>query len=115
MDYSMLEHATILFLVVVFIAAEVRRMRLAENGRIVGFDDEGVPLAPMLVTEVRVRLDNGEVVRARLDSCTACLGRFQMGDSVRVTPTRDGWTVDLSWLRRKNRRSYPGTHCRGAS
>ena len=115
MESSIIEYATVLFLVVVFIAAEVYRMRRAKTGRIVGFEDQGVALVALPMMKVQVRLDDGATVQAHLSSCTACLGRLQIGDAVRVSPTRDGWVVDLPWTRGKKCNSSMGAHCRGTS
>lgn len=95
----MLEQATILFLVIVFIAAEISRVRRGRRGLIVAVNEPGIPLAAMPVLSVQVRLEDGREVSASLMSCTACLGRFQVGDEVRVADTRDGWVVDLPWFR----------------
>ncbi len=115
MESSIIEYATVLFLVVVFVAAEVYRMRRAKTGRIVDFEDQGVALVALPMMKVQVRLDDGAIVQAHLNSCTACLGRLQIGDAVRVSPSRDGWVVDLPWVRGKKCSSSIEAQCRGTS
>lgn len=94
-----LELATVLFLVGVFLMAEIYRMKRQKRGLIVAMNDPGMPLVALPVVTVQVRLDDGSEVPAKLNCCTACLGRLTVGDEVRVCDTRDGWVVDLPWLR----------------
>jgi hypothetical protein len=104
----MLEQATILFLVIVFVTAELYRMRRGHRGLIVSVVETGVPLEALPALSVHVRLDDGREVTASLMSCTACLGRVQVGDEVRVSDTRDGWVVDLPWLRSRACKGHGG-------
>ena len=94
-----LEHATLLFLVTVFLMAEIYRVRRQTSGRIIRLDDGGIPVEALPMMSVLVKLRDGREVAAALNSCTACLGRLKIGDEVRVSRTRDGWVVDLPWLR----------------
>jgi hypothetical protein len=104
----MLEQATILFLVIVFIAAEIYRSRRGLRGSILAVNDAGLPLIAAPVMSVQVRLRDGREVTASLTCCTACLGRVQIGDEVRVANTRDGWVVDLPWFRGRSCSSHGG-------
>jgi hypothetical protein len=98
---TLLEQATLVFLVMIFAAAEIFRARRALRGVIVAVQDDVWWSAAMPVIHVRVRLNGGEEVTAALNCCTACLGRFNLGDEVRVANTRDGYVVDLPWFRRR--------------
>lgn len=88
------EHITLAFLLVLFIAAEIYRYVRGVRGVIVSTRDFGVPLP---VSSVNVRLHHGEVVTASLSCCTACLGNLKIGDEVRVSHSKDGYVVDLPW------------------
>ncbi|MDQ7781669.1 MAG: hypothetical protein RDU20_02240 [Desulfomonilaceae bacterium] len=98
-----LEHATLLFLVCVFVVAEIYRARRGLRGVITSADECSIGPVPLPVMTVRVRLEGGDEVTARLNCCTACLGRLNIGDVVRVSDSRDGYVVDLPWVR--------GTRC----
>ena len=98
---TILEQATLVFLIMMFAAAEIFRARRALRGVIVAVEDNRFCPAPMPIIHVRVRLRDGEEVTAALNCCTACLGRFNVGDEVRVANTKDGYVVDLPWFRRK--------------
>lgn len=99
-----LEQATIIFLVSVFIIAEIFRIFRGTRGVITAFDDAG--LAALLpVNSVRIKLHNGREIQAKLNCCTACLGRLKVGDEVRVTDTKDGYVVDLPWFRKSGKSS----------
>ncbi len=97
-----LEHATLIFLVAFFIAVEIWRIRRGQHGVIVALGDDADFPVPLPVTSVQVRLENGSHVKATMSCCTACLGRLQIGDQVKVSPSRDGWVVDLPWFGRKS-------------
>ncbi len=94
-----LEQATVLFLVIVFAIAEIYRCRRAMRGTILALNEPGALVALLPVVNVEVRLENGQKVTAGLSSCVLCLGRLNVGDQVRVRSTREGWVVDLPWLR----------------
>lgn len=94
-----LEYLTLLFLVALFVAAEVYRIRGGRRGILVAADDPFDSPAPLPVTRVRVMLDDNREVAASLNCCTACIGRLNVGDEVRVAETKDGWVVDLAWFR----------------
>ncbi len=66
---------------------------------IVGMNDDGLGLLLSPVVTVRVRLRDGEEITAGLNCCTACLGRLEIGDEVRVSDSSDGYVVDLPWFR----------------
>lgn len=95
-----LETATLLFLIVAFVAAELHRVRRGRRGIIVGADDSGLGHLLLPVVTVKVRLEDGRNIDAELNCCTACLGRLQLGDEVRVLDSRNGYVVDLPWRRR---------------
>lgn len=95
-----LEQVTIIFLILVFIAAELYRSVRAHRGVIVSFQDQGPLSAILPVQAVSVRLQDGHEVTAQLNGCTACLGRLKVGDEVRVSNCSDGYVVDLPWIRK---------------
>ena len=95
-----LEHATLAFLILFFVAVEIRRIRRGRHGVIVSVNDHGIPV-PLPLTSVQVRLEDGREITADVSCCTACLGHLQIGDPVKVSESRDGWVVDLPWFRKK--------------
>jgi hypothetical protein len=97
-----IEQATVLFLVIVFAAAELFRLLWGSRGVIVCEEDGAIPGITLLVTTVKVKLENGDEVTASMNCCTACLGRLKIGDEVRVSRSREGYVVDLPWFRRRS-------------
>lgn len=95
-----LEQATLAFLIALFLAAEAYRIVRGARGVIVTVEDPTLLLVPLPTMNVRVRLDDGRVVLARLDACTSCMGHLKCGDQVRVARTREGWVVGLPWFNR---------------
>lgn len=95
-----IEQATILFLVAVFVAAEIYRALRSTRGTIIALDNTGLgDLAPVFA--VKVRLEEGREIDANLNFCTACIGRLKIGDDVRVCASGNGYVADLPWFRRK--------------
>ena len=97
-----IEQATVVFLVIVFAAAEIFRFMRGRRGVIVCEEDSGFNGIALPVTTVRVKLDSGDEVKASMNCCTACLGRLKIGDEVRVSNSRDGYLVDLPWFSRRS-------------
>jgi hypothetical protein len=94
-----LDHATLIFLVLVFVAAEIYRLRRGQPAIIVSVGESSFGPVPLPVMQVDVRLSGGAQVSASLDCCTACLGRLKVGDEVRVYRAREGYKVALPWIR----------------
>jgi hypothetical protein len=105
-----IEHVTMVFLIAVFVAAEVLRIKRGSRGIIVSMRDGGLAAA-VSVMSVKVRLKDGAEIEADLNPCTACMGRLKVGDEVRISPTRDGYVVDLPWIRRGDCQSDSGGCC----
>ncbi len=97
----MIEYATLIFLILIFVAAEIHRARRGVRGVIASVKDTGIDPMFLPVTPVNVRLENGSEVIAQVNCCTACLGRLKIGDHVRVSRSKEGYTVDLPWIRKK--------------
>lgn len=97
-----LDHATLIFLVLVFAAAEIYRIRRGQPGVIVSVGENSFGPIPLPVMHVGVRLATGTEVSASMDCCTACLGRLAIGDEVRVYRSREGFKVALPWVRSGN-------------
>lgn len=105
-----LEHVTLLFLVGIFVSAEIFRARRGMRGVIVSADDSSIGPVALPVMTVKVKLDRGDEVTASLNCCTACLGRLNVGDQVRVADSRDGYVIDLPWFQRKQCPARGSTH-----
>lgn len=95
-----LETVTLIFLIVVFLAAETYRARRSSRGIIVGFEDSDLGLLVSPVLTARVKLDDGSVIQAELNSCTACMGRLSVGTQVRIYNSSNGYVVDTPWFQR---------------
>jgi hypothetical protein len=94
-----LEYITLLFLIFIFAAAEVYRIKRGCRGVITAVNDYGLPSIVLPAVQLRVRLTDGQHVTATATSCVACIGRLKIGDEVRVCRTKDGYAADLPWLR----------------
>ncbi len=99
-----LEQLSVMFVILFFIAAEIRRILIGRSGVIEEFLDSGPMAAFLPVLQVRVRMANGATVVGKLNGCAACIGRLQEGDKVRVVETREGICLDLPWVERSKRK-----------
>jgi hypothetical protein len=102
-----LEHYTILFVILFFVAAEIRRVAQGASGFIEEFVDIGPMAVFMPVLRIKVRLGNSELIEARLNGCAACMGRLEKGDRVRISKTSDGYIADLPWIAGKRKTGSP--------
>jgi hypothetical protein len=93
-----IELATTIFLITVFLCAELYRLIRGKTGIVVAFI-EGLPGTAMLTNKVQVELAGGELVTAEMNACVACLGRVGIGTEVRVAESREGFVVHLPWFR----------------
>ena len=98
----MIEYATVIFLILFFVAAEIYRSTRGVRGVIASVKDIGIDPILLPVTPVNVMLENGEEITANVNCCTACLGRLQVGDRVRVSRSKEGYVVDLPWIQNMN-------------
>jgi hypothetical protein len=96
------DHATLLFLIGLFAIAEIYRISRGTSGKIVAMVDMGLPGVGLPIMKVQVQLSRGEEVTADLACCTACLGRLQVGDHVRVRNSKDGYVVELPWTQHRS-------------
>lgn len=104
MTIQSLELMTVLFLVGFFLYVEIRQWVGRRQGVIVGVIGSPLPLANLLGSEVRVRMDDGELITAVVPACTQCMGRLRVGDDVHVVSTGDGYSVKLPFgIRRLSR------------
>jgi hypothetical protein len=96
-----IETITLIFLIVLFLTAEIYRVSRSSHGIIVSFEESefGFLVSPTLMA--RVKLNDGSVVSATVNSCTACMGRLAVGSQVRVYRSSDGHVVDTPWIRKK--------------
>jgi hypothetical protein len=101
-----IEQLTAIFLIAVFVTAEIYRATRGMRGAIVAVNDTGYGTW-LPVMSVKIRLARGDLVDANLNCCTACLGKLRIGDEVRVCTSKDGYVVDLPWFRRSKCRTRP--------
>jgi hypothetical protein len=103
-----LEHATLFFLVIVFLAAEVFRVARGKRGILLSLNEQGYDSVMVSVIKARIGMHDGNVIEADINSCTACIGRLKVGDEVRVTDSGQGFVADLPWFRRQtcNRKRF---------
>jgi hypothetical protein len=106
-----LEQATLLFLVMIFLAAEVFRIARGTRGVLLSLTDPSHDLASATLITATVKLPDGTVIDAGLNYCTACMGRLRVGDEVRVTNSREGYILDLPWFQRRASHKQPCTFC----
>lgn len=101
---------TTIFVLGVFVAAEVYRVVGSQKGVIVGLKfREGAGAWVALGATADIKLKNGVDITANIPPCTLCLGRLGVGEEVRVMRSERGYSVDLPWFRtikcsRANRR-----------
>ncbi len=96
-----IEHITLVFLICLFLIAEVYRALRSARGEIISFEDSefGFLMSPSLMA--KVKLSDGSVVTASVNGCVACMGRLGVGTQVRVYNSSEGYVVDTPWFHKK--------------
>lgn len=101
-----MEQVTLVFLVGVFILAEIYRAVRSARGFIVSVDNPGLENFFGETRTVVVRLRSGREVKAKLTQCAACIARMDIGSEVRVFKGSDGYVVDPVWFHTKKLCSF---------
>jgi hypothetical protein len=94
-----IEQITLLFLVAIFVLAEIYRARRSVRGIVVSMEESGPLNFFGEFSTAVVRLSSGKKVQARMTSCTACLGKIGPGSEVRIFSSSEGYQIDPVWIR----------------
>jgi len=100
------ENITLLFLIALFILAEIYRARRSIRGVIVSVEDSGPQNFLGEIRTAVVRLRSGEEVTAKLTHCAACIAKIQLDSEVKVFNSLDGYIVDPVWFRSKKQCAF---------
>ena len=109
MHYELAANATLLFLILFFFFVEVWQWKKKKEGIIEEFVTASSPLKDMAGIGAKVRLVNGDLVKATVSPCNLCLGRLEVGDKVNLVKIKDVYAIKLSLLprRKENAGFYP--------
>ena len=100
--YDALVLYTFFALVIFFVALEIYKYKYYLKGNVIEFCDSGIGLNNILpVSQLKVQLKNGTVVKAEAERCTMCMGEFSIGDEVRLIKSRDRYLIHLPLTYRK--------------
>lgn len=105
-----LEFLTTVLLVLVFIAAELYRVFWSQRGVILSLKERDAGVLFTAGATACIRLADGNEITLDIPPCTLCLGRLCVGEEVRVTRSKSGYSVDLPWSR-KRIWALPGHKC----
>lgn len=94
-----LENLTLIFLIAVFLAAEIYRTRRSVRGIVTFIEDFGPQNFLGEIRTATVKLYSGQEVSAKLTSCSACIGKIGIGSEVKVFKSSEGYMVDPVWFR----------------
>ena len=99
--YDSLVLYTFFVLVIFFLALEIYKFKYYIKGRVIEFYPSAIGLENLLNSQIKVKLENGQVVEAEAERCTICMGEFQLGDEVRLIQSRNKYIVHLPLFFRK--------------
>lgn len=101
--YDYLVLYTFFILMIFFLALEIYKFKYYIKGKIIEFCPSIIGLESLLNSQLKVKLENGQVVEAEAERCTMCMGEFQLGDEVRLILSRNKYIVHLPLVFRKNK------------
>jgi len=94
-----IEQITLLFLIAIFALAEIYRARRSVRGIVISLEEPGPFNFFGEFRTAVVRLSSGKKVEAKMTSCTACLGKIELGSEVKIYSASDGYQIDPVWFR----------------
>ena len=94
-----IEQITLLFLIAIFALAEIYRARRSVRGIVISLEEPGPFNFFGEFRTAVVRLSSGRKVEAKMTSCTACLGKIELGSEVKIYSASDGYQIDPVWIR----------------
>lgn len=100
------ENATLIFLIAVFLMAELYRTRRSVRGMVISIDECGPQNFLGEIRTAIVRLSSGRDIEAKLTSCSACIGKIGIGSEVKVFKSSDGYMIDPIWFRSKDKCAF---------
>ncbi|HEX9971865.1 MAG TPA: hypothetical protein VGD14_07325 [bacterium] len=104
--YNTITFYTFIGLVVFFIVVEVYRSKFFVRGMIVEFCSSDLGIEEFILSRLKVRLKNGQVVEAEASRCTMCMGNLALGDEVPLLKKDERYVVNLTF-RIKNGHKNP--------
>lgn len=94
---------TFVALIIFFAALEIYKFKFYLKGKVVGFRNPSIGLGDLIISHLKVRLENGQTVEAEVERCTMCMGQFSIGDEVRLIKSNDKYMVHLPFIMRKSK------------
>ena len=95
------EWLTFIFLIAFFLSVEIYQVLRRRQGRLLSIYSPDIPLGDLFGARARVQMSNGEIVDAEILSCTLCMGRFEVGDTLYVCKDKDKYVVSLPFFSKK--------------
>lgn len=99
---------TFIGLLAFFAFAEIYRAKFFLKGTIVEFCPSELGIEELILSRMKVRLKNGQIVDAEAPQCTMCMGNLSVGDEVSLYKKDERFVVNLPFGMKKkigNRRN----------
>ena len=109
--YQIVLGFTTLFLILVFLAAEIASHAGKVKGRIIRFAREEMHVPGLTGCRILVEKENGERVWAEASGCVACQGNFKIGDEIKLVSTSGGYKVMIPFFSFGNGSHSVGRGC----
>lgn len=103
-----IEQITLFFLIAVFILAEIYRARRSVRGVVISVENSSPQNFLGEIKTAIVKLNSGREITATLTSCSACLGKIDVGSEVKVFNSSNGYVIDPVWFRSRKQCALSG-------
>lgn len=99
--YDTISFYTFIVLVAFFVFIEIYRFKHFVKGTVIEFYTPDLEVENLISTQMKVRLKNGETIKAEAFRCTMCLGQINIGDEVNISYSKNKFIVNLPFRWRK--------------
>ena len=86
---------TFIALIIFFLALEIYKLKFYIRGTIVEFCSSKIGIDDLICSQLIVKLEDGQTVKAEAERCTMCMGQFSIGDEVRLIKSNNRYVVHL--------------------
>ena len=102
--YNTLVLCTFITLIIFFTVLELYKYKFYLKGKVIGFRHPNIELENLIVSHLKIQLENGQTVEAEAERCTMCMGQFSIGDDVRLIKSKDRYMIHLpiTWRKKKS-------------
>ena len=92
---------TFIALIIFFVAVEIYRAKCYLRGIIIEFCPSITGIDNLILSRLKIKLEDGKIIEAEASRCTMCMGRLTIGDEINVIKSNNRYIVNLPIMGKK--------------